>query len=138
MTRLHPTDRHSPRLVTRGLCPMSRQCGCCPGPAGIGHFTPGQNGQPGKQITDCRMVHPPHNRQCRPPYPGVIPPCPERESLNQTTPTGSVPAGRCCIECGRVTARVYLPATGEQNTPLPWCAGIEPGVELPARLEAHP
>jgi len=44
-------------------------------------------------------------------------PCPERAGLDQSTPAGMRPAQKCCIRCGRVTAR-------RDSEGLPWCGGL--------------
>lgn len=104
--RLHPVDRRAATPVTAGLCPQGRLCGCCP----QDHRRKDKNGR----AIGCREPHPPTDRHCRLPVPRDIPPCPERDTLAQPP----VP-GRCCVECGRVTARV---AAGG----MPWCAGTLP------------
>lgn len=42
--------------------------------------------------------------------------CPERAGLDQATPVGMRPAGKCCVRCGRVTAR-------RDGRGMPWCGG---------------
>lgn len=116
--RLHPPDRRCPTQVAARGCPQGRQCGCCTGDHRAkddkGHHVP------------CRLPHPATDRTCLLPYPADPPACPEREHLPQLN-TGA-PHGRCCIECGRVTARLYigdaLPWAAGQR--LPWCAGRLP------------
>ena len=48
-----------------------------------------------------------------------IPPCRERYALNQHTPAGMTPSQKCCIRCGRVTAR-------RDCDGMPWCGGNPP------------
>lgn len=124
--RAHPPDRRHPVWVDARRCPMGFSCGCCMGPEGLGHFIPARDGQPSKQIRDCRMPHPPIGRECKLPVPADPPACPEREFLAQLTP--AAPVGRCCIECGRVTARLYVgdALPWAKGVPLPWCAGGPP------------
>lgn len=121
--RLAPPDRRKPVHIPRSGCPMGASCGCCPGPAGLGHYTPGENGGSGKQITNCRMPHPGQDRQCKPPYPSNIPACREQQTLPQFQPPPAPPAGAACVECGRMTGRRY---TDPEDRPLPWCGGLFP------------
>ncbi len=116
--RVAPPDRRTPVEVAAGKCPVGMSCGCCMGPAGFGHFIPGEDGKPGKQITNCQMTHPATTRMCRPPVPSAIPPCPERQTLDQAPP--GPPRGATCVECGRVTSRRW---TDPEGRALPWCGG---------------
>lgn len=43
-------------------------------------------------------------------------PCPERRSLDQSTPDGQTPCQQMCARCGRVTAR-------RDDQDMPWCGG---------------
>lgn len=124
--REHPPDRRSPVWVDAGRCPMGRECGCCMGPKGFGHFDPDK--PPGKrQIKDCRLPHPVSSRDCRLPYPSVVEACPERRTVPQHRGSGP-PAGRCCTACGRVTERIYVgdALPWAKGVPLPWCGGQFP------------
>lgn len=114
-----PPDRRAVRLIARTRCPAANLCRCCPGPAGHGHFKPGKDGDGGKQINNCRLPHPPADRDCLPPAPSKLPPCPERDFRLQDAPAGQPASGRPCTECGRVTARVH-------GDGMPWCGGRHP------------
>lgn len=46
-------------------------------------------------------------------------PCKERFALDQHTPEGMPPCQKCCIACGRVTAR-------RDENGMPWCGGNPP------------
>lgn len=121
--RLAPPDRRKAVHIPRGGCPMGASCGCCLGPAGLGHFIPGENGKAGKIINNCRIPHPAQDRQCRPPFPSSIPACQEQQALPQFRPPPHPPGGAACVECGRVTGRRVTDAEGRT---LPWCGGLFP------------
>lgn len=48
-----------------------------------------------------------------------IPQCRERYALDQSTPAGMPSNHKCCIVCGRVTAR-------RDHDGMPWCGGALP------------
>jgi hypothetical protein len=123
--RLAPPDRRAPVLIRSGRCPMGHSCGCCPGPAGRGHFVAASLGKQGKHINDCQLRHPAEDRKCQQPYPARIPPCPERATALQDTPAGRRPADASCVECGLGTARRWVDPDGDS---LPWCGGVFPEV----------
>lgn len=106
--RAHPPDRRAPTHVPRGHCPLGRTCRCAP---------------------DGATIRPDQDRMCKLPYPSQIPPCPEREFLDQRG-SAERPRVRCCIECGRITARVWVgdELPWAKGVPLPWCGGSLPTV----------
>lgn len=120
MTDLHlvrnaPPDRRAPVEVRRGTCAQGESCFCCLIAASPrGH-------------RNCHREHPAQDRMCNPPYPSVIPPCKERQTLPQVAPEPPPgfykPNQACCVECGRATARRW---TGPNDRPAPWCAGTFP------------
>lgn len=124
--REHPPDRRSPVWVATRGCPFL-ECGCCPGPVGKGHFIPGSKKKPDQIARECRLPHPATGRECRLLYPSDVRACPERKMLPQVR-EGGRPAGKSCVDCGRVTERVYVgdALPWAKGVPLPWCGGEFP------------
>ena len=114
--RLAPRDRRTPVFVARDTCPLGESCVCCP-----------KMQRHGRGAHDCREAHPPQDRECSPPFPAKIPPCPERDALEQKPPASGhaqqTAHYSCCVDCGRVTARRWTDPFGRV---LPWCAGRFP------------
>jgi hypothetical protein len=116
--RSAPTDRRTPYRIERGMCPARETCYCCPSAGEKGH---------GRTSGACKERHPAQARECSPPFPTVIPPCPERKVLPQDPPPGPRPPHySCCIDCGRITARRW---TRPDGTVSPWCNGEFPDQE---------
>ncbi len=108
--RLDPPDRRTPIFVAAGACKLGQGCVCCP------KYT-GRRGQ-----QECSHRHPLTDRRCSPPIPERIPACPEQQTRNQVPPTvkgRKAPRMQCCVECGRITGRMWT----RVDPPQPWCGG---------------